>query len=224
VLVNPEVDGYLRRLTSQVDAVFGDRLTGAWLLGSGAYGGFNEDSDLDVQAATETEPAADDLDQLTSLIVPDLPACPAAGLEFVLYHRAVLAALAPPLRWSLNINGGPRREQKVSVDPSSESWHWFVLDLAVGRQLAVTLQGSDLGDVVAPIDRDLTLAAIEASVRWHDQHEPDGANRLANAARGLRYIETGEWCSKPAARTWLANTGHTDRQALDELRFRLHID
>lgn len=214
---------YLRGLTARAVAVFERRLTGVWLLGSGAYGGFGEGSDLDVQAATETTPTADELEALVGLVTPDLRACPAAGLEFVLYDRTVLETPSPPLRWSLNLNGGPSRAIKVSTDPASESWHWFILDLAIGLDFSVTLHGAPLEHVVGPISRDLQLAAIREGSRWHQEHEPLGSNHLANAARGLRYVETGTWGSKPAALAWLSDTGRTELEALDHLRAQLEM-
>jgi predicted nucleotidyltransferase len=224
MLVSPKVDTYLRRLTAQVESVFGQKLTAVWLLGSAAYGGFNDSSDLDVQAATESEPTGEELDHLISLIVPRLHSCPAAALEFVLYDRAVLAAPAAPLRWSLNINGGPQRPAEVSRDPGTESWHWFILDLAIGRDLAVTLFGVDLSDVVRPIDRDLQLAAIEESLRWYEEHEPLSHDHLSNPVRALRYLMAGEWGSKRTALAWLAESGRTERQAMAELRMRLQME
>lgn len=215
---------YLRDLTAQAVLVFGRRLTGVWLLGSGAYGGFGEGSDLDVQAATDHAPTVDELEALVGLVAPGLPTCPAAGLELVLYDRVVLKTPSPPLRWSLNLNGGPSLPSKVSTDPTSESWHWFILDLAIGLDFSVTLHGNALVDVVGVISRDLQLAAIKEGTRWHLEHEPNGPNLLGNAVRGLRYVETGTWGSKPAARAWLSRTGRTELEALDQLRSQLEMN
>jgi len=222
--VTPAAASFLRDLTAQVVSVFGRRLTGLWLLGSGAYGGFDDGSDLDVQAATENAPTADELEALVDLITPGLGTCPAAGLEFVLYDRAVLETPSPPLRWSLNLNGGPSLPSKVSTDPTSESWHWFILDLAIGLDFSVTLHGTALVDVVGAISRDLQLAALKEGTRWHLENEPNGPNLLGNAARGLRYVETGTWGSKPAALAWLSRTGRTELEALDCLRSQLAMN
>jgi hypothetical protein len=91
---------FLRGLTGQVFSVFSEDLTGVWLLGSGAYGGFGAKSDLDVQAAIENTPTDQEVAALVGLITPSLARCPAEGLEFVLYDRAVLETPTPPLQWS----------------------------------------------------------------------------------------------------------------------------
>ena len=201
--------------------MFAERLTGVWLLGSGAYGGFGAESDLDVQAIVDGPPTGAEIDRLVALIAHPHLACPAAGLEFVLYERRVLEHPSPPLEWSLNLNGGPKRARSVSTDPARHPWHWFVLDLAAGRELAVTLHGTDLADVVGPISDEDQLAAITESVRWHDENEPASTNQTYAAARGLMYLETGTHPSKPAARAWLASTGRTPQDAIEELRAAL---
>jgi len=209
-----DVRGYLRELTERILAVFGDRTVGVWLIGSAAYGGFAEGSDLDVQAAV-ADPTDSEVATLVEMINHEALVCPAAGLEFVLYDQAVLIDPVAPLRWSLNLNGGPQRSPSVSTDFTTEAWFWFVLDLAVVRDLSVALHGRDLVDVVGMFSRDVQIAAIADSVRWHAAHVPDGPSRGANAARGLRFIETGTWGSKPEGLAWLASTGRTPEQALD---------
>jgi hypothetical protein len=208
------VQRYLRELTDRIVAVFGDRTVGVWLIGSAAYGGYTENSDLDVQASVEG-PTDSEVMSLVETINHEALPCPAAGLEFVLYDRDVLVDPVAPLQWSLNLNGGPQRTASVSTDYTSEAWFWFVLDLGVIRDLSVTLHGQDLVDVVGTFSREVQVAAIADSVRWHASHIPDGRGRVENAVRGLRFIETGTWGSKPEGLEWLTTTGRTPEQALD---------
>lgn len=204
---------YLRELTDRVVSVFGGRTVGVWLIGSAAYGGYTQNSDLDVQAAVE-DPTASEVASLVEMINHEALPCPAAGLEFVLYDRDVLVDPSPPMQWALNLNGGPERAPSVSTDYTSEAWFWFVLDLGVIRDLSVTLHGQDLVDTVGAFSREVQIAAIADSVRWHAAHVPDSRGRIENAVRGLRFIETGTWGSKPEGLAWLASTGRTPEQAL----------
>ena len=96
-----------------------------------------------------------------------------------------------PLRWSLNLNAEPERAASASTDPSSESWHWFVLDLAAARTTAATLYGVDLVDGLGPIDPAIALSTIAESVRWYGQHEPASVNQAVAAAHGPVYVESG---------------------------------
>ena len=210
------IDRYVERVAAEVCGVFGDRVAGVWLLGSLAYGGFGPASDVDIQAAV-ADPTSQEIDALVDRIShPALP-CPAAGLEFVLYDIEVLRDPTPPLPWSLNLNGGPARETKVSTDPGSESWHWFLLDLAVGRSTATTLRGRALDEVAGPVDRGDERAAIAESLRWHALHEAATPRQAHNAARGLRYLRTGVWGSKPEAVQWAASLGYSTADVLAEL-------
>jgi hypothetical protein len=211
---------YAGRVTEEVRSVFGDRVVGVWLIGSLAQGGFGPTSDIDIQAAV-VQPTGEEIEDLVPRIRHPTPPCPAAGLEFVLYDVAVLTTPTPPLQWSLNLNGGPNRAEKISMDPASESWHWFVLDLAAGRQTARTLHGAALRDVVGPIGRDDQRAAIAASVRWHSRHDEGGANQAANAARGLLLLRTGRWTSKPDAIGWASARGYSAGDVMAELAAEL---
>jgi hypothetical protein len=217
------VDRYVERIANAVEAAFGDRVSGVWLIGSLAYGGFGPSSDVDVQAAVR-DPADGEVASLVERIRhPQLP-CPAAGLEFVLYDVNDLVSPVPPLQWLLNLNGGPTREEKISTDPTSESWHWFLLDLAIGRQTAKTLSGRDLREVVGPISREDQLAAIVESLRWHSSNEEGNANQAANAARGLRFLRTGQWGSKPDALRWASSLGLPTSDLMAELARELETE
>jgi hypothetical protein len=217
------VDRYLERLTAEVRAVFGERVAGVWLLGSLAYGGFGPSSDIDVQAAV-TDPSPSEIAELVARIAhPTLP-CPAEGLEFVLYDVGELRHPTRPLRWALNLNGGPARPRSVGTDPASEPWHWFLLDLAIGRQTARTLYGRDLDDVVGPISRDDQVAAVAESFRWHRQHDEGGTNELANSARGLVFLGTGRWVSKPEALRWATSHGSEPQDVVRVLAAQLEAN
>lgn len=211
---------YADRVADEVRSVFEDRAVGVWLIGSLAHGGFGPTSDVDIQAAVD-KPGDDAIRALVGRIRHPILPCPAAGLEFVLYDVAVLASPTPPLRWSLNLNGGPSREEKVSTDPATESWHWFLLDLAVGRDTARTLHGEDLRDVAGSISQADVRAAIAESFRWHRRHDNGGSNQLANAARGLRFLRFGQWGSKPDALDWATALGYSPRNVMTELAVEL---
>jgi hypothetical protein len=211
---------YAGRIADEVRSVFGDRVAGVWLIGSLAHGGFGPTSDVDIQVAVD-KPTGDEIAALVERIRHPVLACPAAGLEFVLYDVDVLETPNPPLQWSLNLNGGPTREEKVSTDPASESWHWFLLDLAIGRQTARTLYGEDLREVVGPISQEDQRAAIAESLAWHRRHDKGGTNQAANAARGLRYLRTGRWGSKPDAIDWVSSLGYSPGDVMSELAMEL---
>jgi len=210
------LDRYVERIAAETCDVFGDRVIGVWVLGSLAYGGFGPASDVDIQAAV-AEPSDEEIARFVERINHRALPCPAAGLEFVLYNVEALRDTTPPLQWSLNLNGGTAREEKVSTDSTSESWHWFYLDLAIGRETAKTLVGRELEDVAGPVEARGVRAAIAASLHWHARNDAGSFNQAANAARSLRYLRTGLWGSKPDALEWAASHGYSESDVVAEL-------
>lgn len=211
-----EVALYVREVAATVEAVFGDRLCGVWLIGSHSYGGANEASDIDIQACVRDATSAEITDLADRIAHPRL-LCPGAGLEFVLHDISELATPSVPLRWLLNLNGGPTREYKRSTDPTSESWHWFVLDLVVGRYFARTLAGSRLAEILGPIERHVQVEAIAESYRWHEANDNGAPNQIANAARSLLFLRTGLWRSKPDGLAWARSLNLRTPEVLEHL-------
>ena len=161
-----EVESYLEALVERLRAALGERLVAVWLIGSAAMGAFRPgESDLDV-AVMVTGPSVD-------VALDDLPV-PATKLEIVYYDR----------------------ELKVVLDPNPGSGdHWYLIDLAVAREHGRGLTGPPPAELIEPIRRERILAALDASDRWHAEHEPDSAN----LARGRVFRETGRWVSKGEA-------------------------
>jgi len=210
----PEVDAghlptderdYLARLVNQLEAALGDDLVAVWLFGSAAYGGYEQGrSDLDVQAAVRRRLAEVQLDSMVAAVVGGSSAMPAPAIELVVHLQANLVGPELPVPWLLNLECGPARPLHDGRDHRSEPPHWFVLDLAMGRDHGRALYGPRPADVIGPVPREAQVEAIVQSIEWHEHLEPGHPDRLANAARGLRYIRTGTWGSKPAGLVWLA--------------------
>ena len=168
-------------------------LRGAWLVGSLAWSDFRPaSSDIDVLAVANPRPP-----HVRQALAEALAAvkCPARGLEFVLYPTGP----DQPFRWQLNLNTNPPH---VSLDASTEPRHWFVLDVAMARERAIPICGPPAAELLAPIPAEQVHQALEESLAWHEQHEPDRPNAVLNACRAWRYAETGRWSSKTAAALW----------------------
>ncbi|HEU4412523.1 MAG TPA: aminoglycoside adenylyltransferase domain-containing protein [Polyangiaceae bacterium] len=195
---------YLDELIARVRARLGDELVGVWALGSSALGAYEAGrSDLDVQiVSTSRVPLERRLALAEALRHRSLP-CPALGLELVWYALDDVRPLAEDPFFQLNLNTGACREEKVQPGPGGEAAHWFVLDLAAGREIGVALEGPPLAEVVAPIPRAMLLAALAASLEWHERFDAGSPNRVLNAARSLCWAETGAVVDKIAGARWL---------------------
>ena len=131
---------YLHGVVRRLRAALGDRLNGAWVVGSAALGDFDaRRSDLDVQAIADGRPARRELEALAAeLSHPALP-CPARGLELVLYPREGLEDPRGPA-FALNLNTGPRMDQHVVRGPDDPG---LLSHLGLGDGRALALQAPE---------------------------------------------------------------------------------
>jgi hypothetical protein len=201
--VAPEIARYADAVVKRLQAVLGDELLGAYLIGSNSLGGYEAGpSDIDIIAIcarpvefATTQAIARELDHRA------LP-CPARGLEFVLYPKDTVSRPTPSPRFELNLNTGAGMGHRFTVRPEDESPHWFVIDLDIARQHGVRLAGPPAMELLAPQDKRWVLDAIRTSLTWHAREEPASANNVLNACRAWRHAEEGVWCTKTAAATW----------------------
>jgi hypothetical protein len=202
-----ELRWYADEMVSRLSSALGDELVGAWLLGSAALGGFDvERSDVDILMVSRTLVPLARRRTVAESIGPDTLACPAQGVELVWYAQVDVQPLGDPPSYQLNLNGGRLRDAKIQFGPGEEADHWFVIDLEIGRAHAVPLIGPALAEVTAPIPRPRLLAALSSSLAWHDANVAGSPNRVLNAARAIRWVETGVWTNKVDAGRWLART------------------
>ena len=168
-------------------------VVGAYAIGSVATGGFEPGtSDLDVVVVLPGQPSRSHLDAVAER-VRAVDVSPARGLELVAYADGKVV---------LNVNTGPGMTEHVGYAGDDPEF-WFVLDRAVAAQRAVTLVGPPWSELFAPVSRDQVLAALRASLDWHAAEEPASRNTVLNTVRTWRWLETGDWVSKPEAADWL---------------------
>ncbi len=195
---------YLAELTQRVETIVGDDLAGLYLFGSAAYGGYRPGlSDLDVQAVIAAPLGEGRRSGLVEQLRHDRLPCPAGRLELVVYTVEAVAWPRRPLPFELNLNTGSGLRLHVSTDPGAEPNHWFLLDVAIGRELGRALSGPSPAVLFTQIPRSWQLQAIVESLDWQRRHEPRNPATVLNACRSLRYVETERWASKPEAAAWV---------------------
>lgn len=203
-LVGPRPAAYLAELVARLSRGVGDRLTGAWLLGSAVLGDFDPArSDLDVQALTATRLSERERRDLAVSLSHEALPCPARGLELVLYAREDLDGAHGPA-FQLNLNTGRGIDEQLELRPATEEWFWFVIDLQIGRAVGHVLHGPPLRDVIPPAPRRLVLDALLDCVRWQRRDQPDGAATVLAACRAWAWASDGAWRSKREAARWAA--------------------
>lgn len=175
----------------RVVAALDEEPTAVYVVGSVALGAFEPGrSDLDMVAVFDRRLSDAEKHALARRVL-EVDVTPARQLELVAYAGGELA---------LNVNSDP---VLVELDPPRETRFWFVLDRAIAQQAAVAVAGPEWNEVFEPVPRTEVLAALAASLDWHSEETPGDANTVLNALRGWRYLETGDWVSKPEAARWL---------------------
>lgn len=204
--LDPSLSGYAAALAARLQGVLGDRLLGAWVIGSAGAGVYEPGiSDIDVAVAVDETLGDGARHRLAAELSHTALQCPARKLELVVYTRAVLAAPADQLDFELNLNTGAAEPEHVAFEIADESPHWFLLDLAIARETSLPLLGPPLGVLVGPIPRSASLAALRLSLNWFDANEPDRASVALAACRAWHFAEEGAWGTKPEAAEWAAS-------------------
>lgn len=157
----------------------------AFLLGSGAAGGFDpEASDVDLVVVVG-RPLGGDRAALIERLAAYEP--PARGLELVLYVEG-----GQPPGYELNLNEG---EERTGEEP-----FWFVLDAALGQEHAVPMWGQrPWSDLFDPIPPERIRQAMQESLDWSLRQPEDDEFAQRNAVRSRHYLEHGEWITKKEA-------------------------
>jgi hypothetical protein len=204
-VLGADIESYLADVVARIGDGLGDRLVGAWLFGSGALGDFDPaTSDLDVQVVTTVRLARAEREHLAARVSHPALSCPVRGLELVMYAREDLDdALGPAFQ--LNLNSGPRMAQHVAYDPSEEPRFWFVLDVAIGREVGRPLAGPSPAEVFPELSAPLVRASLQQALAWFAANDPRGGQTALAAARASAWAEEGRWLAKGPAAVWLAS-------------------
>ncbi|ASI90651.1 hypothetical protein [Vibrio mediterranei] len=200
---------YINRLCDVLQLIAGTNIVGIYLLGSASQESYVAgESDLDVQMVVD-QPLCDAQKQaiIEALSHSYLP-CPATKLEFVVYHKAQLRT-AQTLHYAINYNTGRTlKKDYVSFDHNNDPRHWFLLDIAMAGNWAITLFGESFNRIFPSIEPSLLLQAMHECLTWFNKHYPDSKDCYQCACRILSYLLRGVMVSK---RQSLSEVGLTEQ-------------
>ena len=206
---------YLDEILRRLREVLGGRLSGAWLVGSGALGDFDPArSDIDVQAITRMRVPLADRDRLARALSHDALPCPVRGLEFVLYARDDLDDAAGPA-FSLNLNSGPGMTEHVAFSPDADPRFWFTIDASIARQHGRTLDGPPAATAFPDLPRDLVVDALEEAMAWFAHHDTSAVGTVLAACRTWAWATDELWRTKAESVAW-ARLRLADPRPLDK--------
>jgi Aminoglycoside adenylyltransferase, C-terminal domain/Nucleotidyltransferase domain len=199
VTVPEEVTRYLHAVTAQVREVFGHRVVGIYTTGSLALGDYRAGrSDIDLMAVVDGPGDLDLRRQFVRQLDHRVLACPAAGLEFVLYPLTTVSQPTVEAGYLLNFNTGAALPPVTSFDPGDEPAFWYAIDRAITRQSGATLYGPPPQQLFAAVAFDDLLRVVIASVEAHSNpregHLHD--NAVLNGCRALIFAQDHRWYAK----------------------------
>jgi hypothetical protein len=161
-------------------------------------------------------PSRTQKDELVAALRHEELACPALGLEFVLYTAAVAGHASPAAGFELNLNTGAAIDSRVDYEPGAIEEHWFPIDRSILAEHGVALRGPAAETVFARYPRATILPLVRRSLRWHADAAPAPDDAVLNACRAWRFAAEGSWSSKTSAGEWAAgrNGGEIVERAL----------
>jgi Domain of unknown function (DUF4111)/Nucleotidyltransferase domain len=199
VPIPEEVTAYLYAVTARVRDVFGERVVGLYTTGSLALGDYRPGrSDIDLIAVVAGSPNLDLRRQLVRQLDHRVLACPAAGLEFVLYPLTTVSQPSLEAGYLINFNTGSALPPVTSFDPGDGPAFWYAIDRAITRQSGTALYGPPAPQLFAALPFEellrVLIAAVEAHSDPHEGHLLD--NAVLNGCRALSFARDRRWYSK----------------------------
>lgn len=214
---------YAREVASRLQALLEEELVGVYGGGSLALGDYQAGrSDLDVAVVCRDGLTRQTKEEIVGALRHEALACPARGLELVVYAADVARSPSAQPGYELDLNTGPGVPFRAAFGPDDASSHWYGIDRAIVREHGIVLYGPPPRTVFGEPARDVLLALVSDSVRWHEASAVvRGDDAVLNACRAWRFAETGQWSSKSDAGKWacmrLADTAPVE-QALEARR------
>ena len=184
-------EAYVVDVLDAIEEDGGVTVLAAFVLGSGALGGFEPGrSDIDLVAVIDRPLAgrsrADVIEAIGRL------GRPARALELVVYVRG-----AQPPDFELNLNVDAAGARELPDEPK----HWFVIDAAIAQERATSFGDDEPWSAFfEPVSEERLRAAVEDSIAWSERRPADDEFARLNAIRARHYLEHGEWITKEEAK------------------------
>lgn len=199
------VEMYMSWLADELAAVFGPRLAGVYLHGSGAMGGWHPRlSDVDVLAVVADGASNDETQRVTELLHGAGHRPPGVGVEFSLVSAATFDTVSTAPAFEVHVTTG--LDTKVVDGDGHPGDPDLVLHYAVCRARGVAFAGPEPSLVLPAYPRRAILNGLSAELGWARDHAP-GRYAVLNACRAWAFAEEGILLSKVEGGDWALARG-----------------
>ena len=219
--MQPRLEQYLRALVEEATAVLGDDLVGVYAAGSIALGAFQAGrSDIDVAVVCRSELPLSSKREVVERLRHEALACPARGLELVVYRQEVTRSGRAEPGFELELNTGPGMEFRVTWRaedrPAEDGLFWYGLDRSLLHQSGLPLVGPPASEVFSDLAHEDVSDLLVDSLRWwlarpqpsDTTLQPGAEDAVLGACRALVQHRSRRWLSKVDAGLLLLEDGH----------------
>ena len=219
--VEPQVERYLVALVGEARAVLGEELVGAYAAGSVALNAFQPGrSDIDIALVCRSGLLALSKDQLVQRLRHDVLACPARGLELVVYRQEVAMSGTAEPGFEVELNTGASMDFRVTMRPEDrpveDGLFWYGIDRSILHQSGLALLGPPAAETFADlVPADLRLLLVDSLYWWmalttpsDDRPAPPAEDAVLGACRALVWHRSQRWLPKIDAGMRLIEYGY----------------
>jgi len=226
--MEPPLERYLWALVDESQLVLGAELVGAYAAGSIALNAFQAGrSDVDIALVSRSPLPVTVKEQLAQRLRHEALACPARGLELVVYRRDVAMSGTSEPGFELELNTGAgmdfRRTLQPEDRPVADGHFWYGLDRSILHQSGLPVLGPPASDMFADLAPADLRNLMVTSLRWwitlpapSDRRAPGAEDAVLGACRALVRCRSGRWLSKVGAGLRLLEDGYASADLIKE--------
>lgn len=203
-----QAQALLKALIDAAVSAFGRTLTGVYLHGSLAMGGFRwAVSDVDLLVVTAGTPALDQKERYVRRLLDLAEAAPPKGLEISVLTESAARSAQHPMAYALHFSNryreACRRAPRAFCQRMTGTDRDLAAHVAVLRQRGRTLWGIPAGELFAPVPVDAYWDSICSDVTESaEEPQMDSVYLVLNLCRVLAYRRTGRILSKEEGGLW----------------------
>jgi len=218
--MDAQVERYLTELVEAARRTLDENLVAAYVAGSVALGAYEPGrSDIDVALVCEDAVPRPLKQALVARLRHEALACPARGLELVLYRRSIAQAGTPEPGFEFELNTGAGitfRATYASEDrPAADGRFWYGLDRSILHQSGYVIFGPPASEMVADLSPTDIRSLLVDALRWWiarptpsgDGPAPGAEDAVLGACRSLMRIRQGVWLAKAEAGRQVRDAG-----------------